>query len=427
MPKCSYCNKILKDRQALGSHIRTHLYDSDDEDSNHPIYGNSQNVIETTHIISDQSISERTEAGCTKKVRVEKSLDNFQRTVPGIDESVEEQDQVQEQYQVQEQVQVQVQDQAQDLNNFDFVLDHESDSQNSDEESVTSDLSFTTDVNADDYNEYSALFTGIPSDPNDVYQEFPSEEFAEFMHMITKFRVQDPLANAFIRFFNKYSNRDDKPLPSTSQVGREFVENLQLPGFKWRKEKIFEYQGEEYIFEYRTVLDGIHQILMNKSLTEDFIFEYKPSVDSTDAKILLGYIPSLEYHSLSEKQSAQFRSASRNLFHCALATILRPLRVISNTGIHLYVNGNLKWFYPYLALIIADWPEACAMCTIYGSPNSLHPCHFCLIDRNAMNNVHIKQEDIIIRNEHNIKDALRYGNGKQISVHYIRNALWKRP
>ena len=44
-----------------------------------------------------------------------------------------------------------------------------------------------------------------------------------------------------------------------------------------------------------------------------------------------------------------------------------------------------------------------------------------------MNNVHINKEDIIIRNENDVKDALRHGNNKQISVHYVRNALWKRP
>ena len=103
------------------------------------------------------------------------------------------------------------------------------------------------------------------------------------------------------------------------------------------------------------------------------------------------------------------------------------MRILSDTGIHLYVNDSLKWFYPYLALIISDWPEACTMCNVYGSSNSLHPCHFCLVDRNIMNNIHIKKEDIIIRNENDTKDALRQGNEKQISAYNIRNALWKRP
>ena len=89
---------------------------------------------------------------------------------------------------------------------------------------------------------------------------------------------------------------------------------------------------------------------------------------------------------------------------------MQPLRVINKKGVHLYINNNLEWFYPYLALIIADWPKACAICATYGSPNSLHPCHFCLVDRDALNNVHIKEEDIIIRYENDIKINLCQNN-----------------
>ncbi|EXX51540.1 hypothetical protein GLOIN_2v1670949 [Rhizophagus irregularis DAOM 181602=DAOM 197198] len=73
-----------------------------------------------------------------------------------------------------------------------------------------------------------------------------------------------------------------------------------------------------------------------------------------DAKILLGYIPNLESYNVSEKQSTKFRIAIRKLFHHALATLLKPLKIISNTGIHLYVNDSIRWFYPLLALIISD-------------------------------------------------------------------------
>jgi hypothetical protein len=200
------------------SHIKTHLDDSD-EDSSQPIQRIShQNLIEiTARILNDQVVC--------KRARVEQNPNDFQRRdVLNINESIEGQNQGQDQEQNQEQ----------DLDDLDFAFGCESDSQsssssNSDKESVTSDLSYTTDVNADKYAEYSALFTGIPSDPVDVYQKFPSEEFAEFMQMVTKVRVQDSLADAFIRFFNKYSNRDDNPLSSTSWAGREFIENLQLP------------------------------------------------------------------------------------------------------------------------------------------------------------------------------------------------------
>ncbi|CAG8728703.1 7332_t:CDS:2, partial [Funneliformis caledonium] len=67
------------------------------------------------------------------------------------------------------------------------------------------------------------------------------------------------------------------------------------------------------------------------------------------------------------------------------------------------------------------------MCGVYGSPNSLHQCHFCLVQRNMMNDVHIAKEDIYIHNENDTKNALRCGKDKAISVYNIRNALWKRP
>jgi hypothetical protein len=104
--------------------------------------------------------------------------------------------------------------------------------------------------------------------------------------MITQFRVQDSLGNAFIRFFNKYSNRNDRPLPSTSQDGRMFIEHMNLPNFGWRKKNIFKYNEKEYEFEYRTVLDGIHQILMNKDITKEFVFEYKMSIDNVSVNYL---------------------------------------------------------------------------------------------------------------------------------------------
>ncbi|CAB5364323.1 unnamed protein product [Rhizophagus irregularis] len=71
----------------------------------------------------------------------------------------------------------------QDLNTI-FYSD-DSDSQSSDEESVASELSYTTEVDANEYDEYNALFNEIRHDSEDIYQEFPSEEYAEFMNIVT--------------------------------------------------------------------------------------------------------------------------------------------------------------------------------------------------------------------------------------------------
>ncbi|RGB28739.1 hypothetical protein C1646_767463 [Rhizophagus diaphanus] len=86
----------------------------------------------------------------------------------------------------------------------------------SDDESVASDLSYITDVSINEYIEYDVIFNETSDDLTEILQEFPSEEYAEFMYMITRFCMPDSLSNAFIQFFNKYLKRNDKPLSLTT-------------------------------------------------------------------------------------------------------------------------------------------------------------------------------------------------------------------
>ncbi|CAG8845550.1 33610_t:CDS:2, partial [Gigaspora margarita] len=198
------------------------------------------------------------------------------------------------------------------------------DSNTSNNEYVISDLSNTTNINPNKYVESNDLFSGIPKDPEDIYQEFPSEE---------------------------YSNYNNYPLPIISQTGRAFIENLNLPSFGWRKEVIYKYEGLEYVFEFRTknveqnISIGAYVIpiiLYSDATLCDYLEKTsKHLVFITLENIPLtcyGYIPSFEYSSMSQKQTFQFQLAIYELFHYTFAAMLQPLRSLSNTGIHLYVN-----------------------------------------------------------------------------------------
>ena len=77
MPKCSYCSKIFNDRQALGNHIRIHLDDSDDEDSQDPDITlqilHNQNKYKETNVIYKRvydTVSKETDM-TRKRVHVE--------------------------------------------------------------------------------------------------------------------------------------------------------------------------------------------------------------------------------------------------------------------------------------------------------------------------------------------------------------------
>src|SRR5436190_21083026 len=196
MPKCSDCNKDFKDRQALGNHIKTHLYDSD-EDSQDPIDTILHNQNEFNKRVRDIS----KEIAC-KRIHFEQQLNDGQQM---FDEEINDSFFIKSQRNSSD-------DELMDeesLSSEEFVLsdddefivssDEESMAsdneflESGDEGSVSSDLSYITNVNVNEYTKYDALYSEIPSNHENLYQEFPSKEYAEFMHMITQFRIQDSL------------------------------------------------------------------------------------------------------------------------------------------------------------------------------------------------------------------------------------------
>ncbi|CAG8509658.1 13682_t:CDS:2 [Cetraspora pellucida] len=186
MPKCLYCKKVFMNQQAL--------------DINSNVYGS----------IAQQNPS-------TSSFNCISNIQNF--------ESIEEQDIEFFDYSDLQSNTSYESIEKQDVGFFDHSDHSDSQSNISDKQS---DLSDIINVDISEYAEYDDLHARKPKEPENIYQEFSSEEYAEFMHIITWFHVQDPLANSFICFFNKYSNCNDHSLPSTSQSGQAFIEDLNL-------------------------------------------------------------------------------------------------------------------------------------------------------------------------------------------------------
>jgi hypothetical protein len=92
----------------------------------------------------------------------------------------------------------------------------------------------------------------------------------------------------------------------------------------------------------------------------------------------------------------------RQIFHNCLKIILELIQLLSETGINLLLNNKYIWFFPKISTIIADWPEAAIFCLMYKSPNSKHPCHFCLVNRENLANAKISKQDIQLRNHENM-------------------------
>ncbi|CAG8671540.1 17177_t:CDS:2 [Cetraspora pellucida] len=190
MPKCFSCNKTFKNWQALGNQIRKH---HDNSESN-----KGQNL--DVSLFNYTNFSQSHESVKEQNIKFFNYANDFYSSNTSNNESI-------------------VSDTSDSYSNI------------SNNESAVSDLLDITNTDINEFAEYNNLIARKWKGLEDIYQEFPSEEYAEFMNIITCFHVQDPLANAFIRFFNKYSNHNDYLLPSSSLTGWVFIKNLNLPNF----------------------------------------------------------------------------------------------------------------------------------------------------------------------------------------------------
>ena len=163
MPKCSYCNKFFDDRQALGNHTRKHMYDSDEDLplSNQSDHRDIQNLRD--HDCRDQLPT-------NKKIKldicIEQNLINNQENSIDIQHfdiyslSNERSIEFNEEFVVSDE---ESQESADEESTDEESADGESaNGESAGEESVTSDLSYITDIDINENVEYDAIFNGIP-------------------------------------------------------------------------------------------------------------------------------------------------------------------------------------------------------------------------------------------------------------------------
>jgi hypothetical protein len=144
-----------------------------------------------------------------------------------------------------------------------------------------------------------------------------------------------------------------------------------------------------------------------------------------DAKQLLGYLPILKSSNSTEKQSDNFKKASREALHKSLELLLNPLT--NDNGIDLTLDNETIWFFPQVSIVIADWPEAATYCLTYKSSNSNFPCHFCLVTKDNLFDMNLQINDIIPRTYINMKQHFNQNTGNSVCIENVSNFFWKLP
>lgn len=136
-------------------------------------------------------------------------------------------------------------------------------------------------------------------------------------------------------------------------------------------------------------------------------------------------MPILNASDNSEKQTEDFKNATREAFHNSLKVLLNPL--LNDNGIGLTLNDEEIWFYLRISTVIADWPEAATYCLTFKSAMSNFPCHFCLVTRDNLADINLQNEDTTPRTHINMYQHFNQDSGKSVCIEKVSNFFWNLP
>ena len=341
------------------------------------------------------------------------------------------------------------------------------------------------------YVEQIPIFESIDISSTTINKpEFSSEEFGEFMELITKWNLSDACSNDLLKFSRKI-RRDDVILPTSVKQGRQSLDQLNVPHISFKKDPIMVYDGETYYLYYRRIFDALKELLSNPNIFQHCKFEFKPLYhegqriyheqyngewwervqnsipvgakvlsiilysDATtcdqlgktsehpiyltlgnipswirnkpDAKVLLGYLSQLKAKTISQKKSTNFKLAKHALYQHSLNILTRPILDYNANGFNLQTDNTELWCYPFISVMLGDLPENAAVTLTFNSVNCNCPCHQCLIEGKKLNNVEFTDDQIILRTPLIMKTFVEQGLAQQYSLHNMKNIFWDHP
>jgi len=119
----------------------------------------------------------------------------------------------------------------------------------------------------------------------DELPDFPNPTYKAFMELVEKLKLSNTAGNEIINFFNEHSTRPDKPLPTTTRLGRAFVDSLDVPHILYRKVAVMRYKEHVYYLYFRPIFDAIKELLQKEDIQKNCIFDYTPTYNENNERI----------------------------------------------------------------------------------------------------------------------------------------------
>src|SRR5580765_3958723 len=91
--------------------------------------------------------------------------------------------------------------------------------------------------------------------------DWPNKAYHEFMELIIEGNISNKIGDKIIKFFNKHSNLEKSPLPSSTKNGKDYLNQIKSPSIDFKEKILTTYNGVDLYLYYRPIFRTIQALL----------------------------------------------------------------------------------------------------------------------------------------------------------------------
>jgi len=103
--------------------------------------------------------------------------------------------------------------------------------------------------------------------------KWPNEAYREFMELIVDGNISNKIGDKIIKLFNKHSNLENSPLPTSTKSGKDYLNQINSPLLDFKEKVIVTYNEVNFTLYYRLIFCAIQTLLQRSEVADRFVYK----------------------------------------------------------------------------------------------------------------------------------------------------------
>ena len=101
--------------------------------------------------------------------------------------------------------------------------------------------------------------------------KWPSDAYRDFMNLIVEGNISNKIGDKIIKTFNKHSNLEKSPFPSSTKHGKDYLNQINSPLVDFKEKVVATYNEVNFTLYYHPIFHAIQALLQQPEVTNNFV------------------------------------------------------------------------------------------------------------------------------------------------------------